>query len=95
MRRLLSAALLLATLLLPACRPTPLQEQQAYVFGTRVEVVVVGSEPETARAAIAEVLREFDRLHTGFHAWQPSQLSALNARWQRGRRGRCRPNSRN
>jgi thiamine biosynthesis lipoprotein len=79
MRRLLSAALLLATLLLPACRPTPLQEQQAYVFGTRVEVVVVGSEPETARAAIAEVLREFDRLHTGFHAWQPSQLSALNA----------------
>lgn len=85
MRRLLSAGLLLGTLLLTACHPTPLQEQQAYVFGTRVEVVVVGSEAERARSAIAAVLREFDRLHQNYHAWQPSQLSALNSALAAGR----------
>jgi len=70
--------ILLCTLLLAACGKTPLQEQQAYVFGTRVEVLVVSSEPEQGRQAIAAVLREFDRLHRTYHAWQPSELSDLN-----------------
>ncbi|MCG2575821.1 FAD:protein FMN transferase [Dechloromonas sp. XY25] len=65
-------------LLLAACGRTPLQEQQAYVFGTRVEVIVVGDDPAQGRQAIAAVLREFDRLHRAYHAWQPSELSALN-----------------
>ena len=75
----------LATLLLAACSRTPLQEQQAYVFGTRVEVIVVGNDPEQGRQAIAAVLREFDRLHRRYHAWQPSELSALNAAMAAGR----------
>jgi len=65
--------------LLAACGRTPLQEQQAYVFGTRVEVVIVSAEAEQGRQAIAAVLREFDRMHRAYHAWQPSELSALNA----------------
>lgn len=69
---------LLAISLLAACQPTPLQEQQAYVFGTRVEVIVVSPEAATGRKAIAAVLREFDRMHQQFHAWQPSELSSLN-----------------
>lgn len=68
----------LCALLLAACSRTPLQEQQAYVFGTRVEVIVVGDDPAQGRQAIAAVLREFDRLHRAYHAWQPSELSALN-----------------
>ncbi len=68
----------LCAVLLVACSRTPLQEQQAYVFGTRVEVIVVSSEAEQGRQAIAAVLREFDRLHRAYHAWQPSELSALN-----------------
>ena len=68
----------LCALLLTACGRTPLQEQQAYVFGTRVEVIVVGDDPAQGRQAIAAVLREFDRLHRAYHAWQPSELSALN-----------------
>lgn len=68
----------LCALLLAACARTPLQEQQAYVFGTRVEVIVVGDDPAQGRQAIAAVLREFDRLHRAYHAWQPSELSALN-----------------
>ncbi len=76
MHRLLIA---LAFLCLAACGRTAIQEQQAYVFGTRVEVLVVSDDPEQGRKAIAAVLREFDRLHRSFHAWQPSELMALNA----------------
>ena len=68
----------LAALVLAACGRTPLQEQQAYVFGTRVEVIVVSEQPEQGRQAIAAVLREFDRLHRAYHAWQPSELRSLN-----------------
>ncbi|MDR1995648.1 FAD:protein FMN transferase [Azonexus sp.] len=64
---------------LAACGRTPLQEQQAYVFGTRVEVIVASAEPEQGRRAIAAVLGEFDRMHRAYHAWQPSELSELNA----------------
>ena len=70
--------ILLALALLAACGRTPLQEQQAYVFGTRVEVLVVSAEAEQGRQAIAAVLREFDRLHRAYHAWQTSELTALN-----------------
>jgi thiamine biosynthesis lipoprotein len=73
------AALAAALLLMAACGRTPLQEQQAYVFGTRVEVIVASADPDHGRQAIAAVLREFDRLHRSYHAWEPSELTALNA----------------
>ena len=71
--------ILLFAVALAGCGRTPLQEQQAYVFGTRVEVVIVSAEAEHGRQAIAAVLREFDRMHRAYHAWQPSELSELNA----------------
>lgn len=80
----LAAAFLLA-ILVAACGRVPLQEQQAYVFGTRVEVVVASADPEQGRRAIAAVLREFDRLHAAYHAWQPSQLTELNSAIAAGR----------
>lgn len=76
---------LLACGLLAACSRTPIQEQQAFVFGTRVEVLVVSDDPEQGRQAIATVLREFDRLHRAYHAWQPSELSELNTRIAAGK----------
>ena len=69
----------LFALFLAACGRAPLQEQQAYVFGTRVEVLVVSDDPEQGRKAIAAVLREFDRLHRAYHAWQDSELTILNS----------------
>lgn len=84
MIRTLLLALLL-TVGLTACSRTPLQEQQAYVFGTRVEVIVVSAEAEQGRQAIAAVLREFDRLHSAYHAWQPSELMRLNSAIAAGR----------
>lgn len=77
MRHFLSFCLCL--FLLNACGRVAIQEQQAYVFGTRVEVQVVGDDPELARQAIASVLREFDRLHRTYHAWKESELTALNS----------------
>ena len=68
----------LALLALAACSGETLHRQQAYVFGTRVEVVVHGSDMARAEQALAAVLQEFDRLHRAFHAWEPSQLTALN-----------------
>lgn len=70
--------IVLSLLCLAACGRTPLQEQQAYVFGTRVEVIVVSAEAEQGRQAIAAVLHEFDRLHRAYHAWQASELTTLN-----------------
>lgn len=79
MRTLLTLGALLSALLLGGCGRAPLQEQQAFVFGTRVEVLVAGGDAEQGRQAIAAVLREFDRLHRHFHAWQESELTALNS----------------
>lgn len=68
----------LVCLLLAACgRPVPVA-QEAFVFGTRVEVQVAGVSEAAGHAALGEVLREFDRLHRSYHAWQPSELTALN-----------------
>ena len=85
MRTCLSLCLAILFVLVAGCGRTPLQEQQAYVFGTRVEVIVVGEQPEQGRQAIAAVLREFDRLHHSYHAWQPSELSTLNEAIAAGR----------
>ena len=79
-RLLFILAALLALPALTACRPVPpLVQQEAFVFGTRVDVIVAGQPEAEARAATGAVLREFDRLHRSYHAWRPSELSTLNA----------------
>lgn len=74
------AAAVLACCVLAACSPPPLlSKRESFVFGTRVEVLVAGMEEAKAREAIAAVLADFDTLHQVYHAWRPSQLSAINA----------------
>lgn len=60
-------------------------QQEAFIFGTRVEISVWESHEMEARAAMGEVLAEFDRLQTMLHAWKPSILSTLNLALQTGR----------
>ena len=74
----LSFCLLLITGL-AACAKAPLHQQESFVFGTRVELLIAGVDDAQARPAAAAVLREFDRMHRSYHAWKPSELSALNA----------------
>src|SRR5574340_411922 len=80
--RLLAVA---AALSLAACESKePLHQQQSYVFGTLVDVTVYDESEPRARQAANEVLQEFQRLHDMLHAWQPSELSELNAAFARG-----------
>ena len=76
---------------LAACSPPPLVQQQSYVFGTLVEVSVYGAPEAQAQQAIAAVLARFDALHHQLHAWQPSELSRLNAALAKGERAPVTP----
>ena len=79
-------ALLFALILgLTACGKAPLHQQESFVFGTRIEILVAGLDEAKARPAAAAVLREFDRMHRTYHAWQPSELSELNAAFAAGK----------
>jgi len=59
----------------------------AYVFGTIVEVTVIGDDPARERAAVARVLGEFDRMHRELRAWGAGDLVALNDAIARGETG--------
>ena len=83
--------LLLAVLLLTACGREPLYQEQGYVFGTLVDVSIYGEDEAEARVAVSEVMREFQRLHGMLHAWQPSELSGLNAAFAKGGRKAVSP----
>ncbi|WP_345533026.1 FAD:protein FMN transferase [Viridibacterium curvum] len=80
-RRIRRAILLMLAALvclgLSACQRKQLVQREAFVFGTRVELLSVGSNPEATVSAMAEVLREFDRIHRNYHAWEPSELTRL------------------
>lgn len=82
--RLTATLAILVSVTLSACGPAPVHKEQAYVFGTLVEISIAGEDPARARAAAQAVLREFDRLHRRLHAWQDSELEALNAAFARG-----------
>ncbi len=70
---------LLFVLLLSACGKEPFYQEQAYVFGTQVDVSIYGADEAKARQAAVSVMHEFQRLHDMLHAWKPSELSALNS----------------
>jgi thiamine biosynthesis lipoprotein len=74
----------LLALVLAACQRAQVFQQESYVFGTRVEVAVYGDSEPQARAALAAALREFDRLHRAYHAWEPSELTTLNQALAKG-----------
>ena len=66
-----------------ACGRPPIVEKEAYIFGTRIEVLVADTDPKIGERAIQKVLKEFQRIHNQYHAWQPSQLTNLNSNIQK------------
>ncbi len=83
-QRYTKLCLLFSVLCLLSCGKEPLYQEQGYVFGTLVEVSVYGESEPRARQAVSEVMQEFQRLHNMLHAWQPSELSELNAAFAKG-----------
>jgi thiamine biosynthesis lipoprotein len=79
------ASLVAALILLTGCSKEPLYQEQAYVFGTIVEVSIYGDDEAKARQGAAAVMSEFQRLHDLLHAWQPSALSSLNEAFAKGK----------
>ncbi|HNQ05482.1 MAG TPA: FAD:protein FMN transferase [Thiobacillaceae bacterium] len=75
-------ALCLVSLLLSGCG-AQIHRQQAYVFGTLVEITLHGEDPGKARQAADALLRDFDRMHRDLHPWEPGPLEALNSRLAR------------
>jgi thiamine biosynthesis lipoprotein len=77
---------------LSACgRAPPLVHQESFVFGTRVEILIANTQEATAEKAAAAVLREFDRLHRAYHAWQASELTAVNEAIAAGKPAKVSP----
>jgi thiamine biosynthesis lipoprotein len=87
-RRLIA---LLCAVFLAGCGKPPVHTQESFVFGTRVELLVAEADAAKAKTAGAAVLREFDRLHRTYHAWQPSELTALNEAIAAGRAAAVSP----
>ena len=81
----LRTAVLVIALLLSACGKEPFYQEQAYVFGTQVDVSIYGEDEAKARQAVVLVMHEFQRLHDELHAWKPSELSDLNAAIAQGK----------
>ncbi|MFM9913180.1 MAG: FAD:protein FMN transferase [Methylophilaceae bacterium] len=80
-RRILQGLCLLA---LVGCGREPLYQSQSYVFGTLVDISIYGESDARAAALAGHIQQEFQRLHNQLHAWQPSNLSKLNAAFAAG-----------
>lgn len=76
--RLYLALLLLCWLPGAGAANTDTYRTEATVFGTTVVVSIYGEPEARARLLGQRVFAEFERLHNKFHAWQPSELTALN-----------------
>lgn len=79
LRRMVACILIPSSCFLMAgCGKEPLYQEQAYVFGTQVDLSIYGADEAQARQAAVAVMHEFQRLHDMLHAWKPSELSGLN-----------------
>lgn len=90
-RSIMVVALLLGGMVVGGCdKPEAEARDQAehketlYMFGTLVEVTIRGVDQERAQRAVAEVEKDFQRMHQDWHAWKPGELTDLNAAFAAG-----------
>ncbi|KPC50124.1 Thiamine biosynthesis lipoprotein ApbE precursor [Amantichitinum ursilacus] len=70
---------------LTACGKPPEFQQESYVFGTRVQITIYGEPEDKAAPVSAAILADLDRLHARLHAWQPSEITRMNAAFAQGK----------
>lgn len=80
-RRWLIAAAILA---LASCEPPPVRQTQLHHFGTVIELKLAGVSEAQARETFARLDAKLGDWHRRWHAWQPSELTALNQRLAAG-----------
>ena len=73
-------------LLLAGCsREEPIYHMQSFVFGTMVDITIYGESEEDAQAISNDIIRQFQDLHNRLHSWRPSEVTALNHAYKRGK----------
>lgn len=85
MRNLITLCVSLLTLCLTSCAREQIYQTQSYVFGTLVDITLVDVPEPRARMLANQVMQDFQGLHNRLHAWQPSDLSKLNAAFKQGK----------
>ncbi|MFY2763642.1 FAD:protein FMN transferase [Arenimonas sp. MALMAid1274] len=84
--------LLAAALLLGACtRGEPPRVETLHVFGSTTEIELRDATPEQSQAALAEISALLNRRHREWHAWEPSELTRINAAFAAGRPAEAPP----
>lgn len=79
-----AAVALAMALLLAACGAPPERVEQLHVFGSITEVRLRGADPAEAQAALAEVSAQLNQRHREWHAWEPSDVTRINAAFAAG-----------
>ena len=82
----LLVALMLASALAGCSEPPRLHEERIQVFGTWVDLALWGVDDATAARAIRVIQGDLGDLHTRWHAWQPGELTRINAAIAAGER---------
>jgi len=71
--------------LIMGCAREQFHQKTFYVFGTLVEITISGADEKTANQAIDAIAADFQAMHRQWHAWQPSDLTALNQAFAEGK----------
>lgn len=89
---MLRTLILLLSLLLAGCGKPATHQSQSYVFGTLVDITIVGESEERALTHMAYIQHEFQRLHDQLHAWkESSDLSRINVALAHGQKAAVSP----
>lgn len=78
------AGLVLLALVLPGCEPPPVQQTRLQHFGTEIEIKLPDASEAQARETFARMDAKLGDWHRRWHAWQPSELTALNSALSNG-----------
>lgn len=70
--------LLVLAALLAGCEPPPVRQIQLQHFGTEIELKLAGASEAQAREIFQRADARLASWHRRWHAWQPSELTALN-----------------
>jgi thiamine biosynthesis lipoprotein len=78
-------ALLMGLVLAAGCRQEPASRHaELFVFGTLTGVTLWDVDAAEAERAFAHLQDTFQAMHRDWHAWQPGELTAINAAFERG-----------